>query len=550
MSLLALASDWRWETDSDLRITKVSGVRSFMKVGSLLHENVHPEESKKWLLQKERMESYKSFRDFEFRAKDGRGEGVYRWVAFSGEPYFDDGGAFLGYRGIGRDITEKVTEKEGLWSLANLDGLTGLPNRLKFNAELDSAVQGEDARPFALAIIDLDNFKTINDTFGHDAGDQLLASVAQRLKESVRATDLVARLGGDEFALIIRDIEPGSGLHRPIDAILESMGASIELHGQRTECTLSIGVSVFPTHAKTTTELFKNADIALYCAKAGGRNQYSIFHSDQKSAVDRRNRLNREIEVALDQGQLLIHYQPIVDLVGRRLSGVEALLRWNKPGEGVVAAGRFADVFDNHILAARIGRFVAQEAVAQAARWVKEGVDFGRLAINVTAADFMSGDFSSHLLSCMASHSILTDKLCIEVTEGMFLGGSAESVVDGIHVLHEMGFELAFDDYGTGFASLKHLRMPIDRIKIDRSFTRGIESDHVNKAIVRSITDLSRDLGKRITVEGVETASQVNALVEMGCTNMQGYFFSRPVPASMIPDVISQIKLIDLTEKT
>ena len=539
VSLLDLAADWRWETDPDLRILKVSGSRSFMKVGSLLDENVHPEETKKWQIQKQRMSAYVCFRDFEFRALDHRGTGHYRWVTCSGEPYFDDSGKFLGYRGIGRDITDKVTEKEGLWSLANLDTLTGLPNRMKFSTELEFAIRSQNQQPFALAIIDLDNFKTINDTFGHDCGDQLLISMSERIRSVLRSTDVIARLGGDEFALIIRGVEQDESLYRPLDAILEAMRPPIDIGGQSKGCTLSIGVALFPEHAQTAADLLKSADIALYYAKGAGKSRYSVFHSEQKVEVDRKNKLTGEIENALEDGALLLHYQPIVDVQRGRVSGIETLLRWNKPGAGIISAGDFQEVFDNSVLAAKIGRFVTEESIRQAAAWLAQGHDIGRIAINVTRADFTIGDFPLHLSKCASDHGVPPAKIAIEVTEGMFLGSTADVVLEGIHALHAMGFEIAFDDYGTGYASLTHLKMRIDRLKIDRSFVKEVEFDNVDRAIITAIADLSKSLGKCLTVEGVETASQASLLARMGCTNMQGYFFSKPIPGDQIPSFLN-----------
>lgn len=476
------------------------------------------------------MESRTPFKEIEFRAKDARGGNSHRWVSCSGEPMFSSDGSLAGYRGIGRDVSARVAEKQGLWNLANLDGLTGLPNRMKFNAELEVAASASEATPFALALIDLDHFKSINDTYGHDAGDELLITVADRLRGALRGTDLIARLGGDEFAVIIRGVESGQGLHRPLDAMIESMRLPINVGAQEVRCTLSVGVSLFPTHSDQATEVLKNADIAMYESKAAGRSQYTIFHSDMRKAVERKNRLAKDVVEALDAGQLCVHYQPIIDVPSNRVECVEALLRWQHPQQGLLTAGQFQEVFDKTVIAQRIGRFVTDSALGTAAQWMTQGVDFGRVAINVTTADFAIGDYPAWLASCMSKYEVPADRICIEVTEGMFLGSKASQVIDGLHALFGMGVEVAFDDFGTGYASLMHLRMPINRIKIDRMFIRGIESDPINQAIVKSMVRLARELGKRVTVEGVETPVQHETLLSLGCYSQQGFGLAMPMP--------------------
>lgn len=529
--LVALSSDWYWEADSFGRVTSLSGRHSYMAVGRYVLEGVHAEDEARVKTIRSRMSSGSSFKDVEFRVKDVRVNGTYRWISCSGEPISAASGEVVGYRGLGRDVNAKVAEKQGLWNMANLDTLTGLPNRMKFTSELDAAVKGCDSEPFALALIDLDHFKSINDTYGHDAGDALLTIVSDRLRNVLRGSDLVARLGGDEFAVIIRGVESGHGLHRPLDALIEAMREPIRLGNQDLRCTLSIGVSMCPSHTSSASEVLKNADLAMYESKEAGRSQYTIFHSDMRKAVDRKNRLPKEIEEALDLGQLCLHYQPILDIDSTRVECVEALLRWNHPERGLVVAGQFHEVFEKTVIAQRIGRFVTDAALADAARWIGEGVAFGRVAINVTASDFAIGDYPAWLASCMSRYGVPADRICIEVTEGMFLGSKATQVIEGLHALFGMGVEVAFDDYGTGYASLMHLRMPINRVKIDRMFVRGIECDHNNQAIVRAIIRLATDLGKRVVVEGVETTSQMDFLRGMGCSVQQGFGLAMPMSA-------------------
>lgn len=527
--LVALSSDWYWEADEFGRVANLSGRQSFMTVGSFLLEGVHAEDDDRAQSIRSKMAAGSVFKDIEFRVKDVRASGNYRWVSCSGEPITAPSGEVIGYRGLGRDVHAKVAEKQGLWNMANLDTLTGLPNRMKFTADLDAAVKACSYEPFALALIDLDHFKSINDTYGHDAGDELLTTVADRLRNALRSSDTVARLGGDEFAIIIRGVESGHGLYRPLDALISAMVSPINVGNQALRCTLSIGVSMCPSHTVSSAEVLKNADLAMYESKAAGRSQYTIFHSDMRKAVDRKNRLSKEVVEALDNDQLSLHYQPIMDVRSNRVDSVEALLRWSHPERGLLTAGQFHEAFEKTVIAQRIGRFVTDAVLADAANWLRDGLEFGRVAINVTTADFSIGDYPAWLASCMSRHGVPAERICIEVTEGMFLGSKATQVIEGLHALFGMGVQVAFDDYGTGYASLMHLRMPINRVKIDRIFARGIEDDATNQAIVGAIVRLSTDLGKGIVIEGVETPEQMNHLLSIGCSVQQGFGLAVPM---------------------
>ena len=472
------------------------------------------------------------------RAKDG----TLFWVDSTITPVRDDRGQIAQYVAIFYDITLRRQGERRLLELANLDTLTGLPNRMRFNAALAHAIADAltSKQPFALAIIDLDNFKEVNDLLGHDVGDELLASVAKRLRQSLRANDLIARLGGDEFGMIIHDIGAGPTLARPLEALMNTMTAPMEIAGQLRRVSLSMGVTLFPDDASDSASLIKNADIALYRAKATGRGHYVLFHQEMRLALERQAHLIAEVEDAIRLGTLTLQYQPVVDIDTHTVMSFEALLRWQHPTRGLVSVGLYTQVFENQGLSARIGRLVADVALSQAARWLRDGVPFSRVAINVTAADFVLNAFPENLAERMAHHGLLPQHVGVEVTEGMFLGRTAVSVLDGLHQIHTMGCEISFDDFGTGYASLMHLKLPIDRLKIDRSFVTGIETDPTNAAIVHAIADLSKALGKKVTVEGVETQGQVELLKSMGCRFFQGNYFSKPLSAADVPQFITQ----------
>ena len=553
-SLLAMSSDWYWESDKEHSITLMSegidktGLNRLAIIGKCLWELDIDPEDQNWGVHRATVNSQHAFSNFEFRIKNpasAPGQS-WLWLNISGEPMREPGGEFMGYRGVGRDVTSSRSAQDQLWELANLDPLTGLPNRMRFNDALAHAVRQAQQlqHPFALAIIDLDNFKAVNDSLGHDVGDELLVAVAKRLSAALRGNDLIARMGGDEFGVLIHGLSSGPNLTRPLDAIMNAIAVPIAVGGQLRRCSLSMGVTLYPTDSTDSANLVKNADIALYRAKAAGRGQYVMFHPALKSDVDRQATLMQDIEEAIGSGTLVLHYQPVIDLVQHRVQSLEALLRWQHPTRGMVSVGLFPQVFENMGIAARIGRLVTEMAVKQIAVWRQAGVPFNRVAVNVTAGDFLLGAFPATLAEQLARHNVPAAAIGVEVTEGMFLGRTAVPVLDGLNVLHGMGIEISFDDFGTGYASLMHLKLPIDRLKIDRSFVHDIETDTVNArtnaAIVHAVADLGRRLGKGITVEGVETQAQVRLLTDMGCTQFQGNVFSIPLDPQEVPGFIAR----------
>lgn len=550
-SLLAMSSDWYWEQDSQLRFTLVSegilqtGLDREAFIGKRQWDLDVDLEDASWAQHRATVEQHQPYRNFEYRIRDPQDPSRWMWFGMSGQPMVDAQGRFTGYRGVGRDVTSRRSAQEELWQLANLDPLTGLPNRMKFNSALEHAVAESQQlqTPFALAIIDLDNFKEVNDSLGHDAGDELLSTVAQRLRAALRQSDLIARLGGDEFGVIIHGIGSGQSISRPLDAMMKAMNEPMVIAGQKRRCTLSMGVTLFPADAWEGGNLIKNADIALYRAKAAGRSQYVMFQPELKTAVERHASLLQELEEAIKLEQLALYYQPVVDVRKGRVVSLEALLRWHHPKHGLVSAGQFPQVFENMDIASRIGRVVTDLALGQIATWNQQGIQFGKVAINVTAADFVLGNFPARLAQALAGAELSPSQVCVEVTEGMFLGRTARAVLEGLKQLHELGVEIAFDDFGTGYASLMHLKMPIDRLKIDRSFVIDIDKDPVNAAIVRAVAQLGHSLGKHITVEGVETLEQIQLLGEMGCHQFQGYLLSRPIPAQEVPIFIAGLNL-------
>lgn len=561
-SLLTMSSDWYWEVDQDSRITEISegidhtGLDRLNLIGKQLQDIGINATDPSWTAHCAALTARQPYRNYEFCIKhpsaQQTNEPLWLWVSLSGEPMIDANGKFTGYRGVGRDITAHRAAQDRVWALANLDTLTGLPNRLNFNAALSQAIPDAArlGKSFALALIDLDNFKEVNDTQGHEVGDELLAAVAKRLRAALHPNDLIARLGGDEFGVLIHS-EHGTAVNpvlpQQLDALMQVMALPFHVNGQLRRCSLSMGVTLYPTDTTESASLIKNADIALYRAKAAGRGQYVLFHPKLKLAVDRQALLVQEIEEAIRTRSLLLFYQPVVNVNCGSVVSLEALLRWQHPVRGIVSAGIFPQVFDNLGIAAQIGRLVTDMAVAQAAQWLRAKVPFNRVAINVTAADFVLGAFPTVLAERLAHYGVPASAIGVEVTEGMFLGNTAVLVLQGLAVLHGMGIEIAFDDFGTGYASLMHLKLPLDRLKIDRSFVHDMGADtdnaRTNAAIVHTVMALGHRLGKHITVEGVETLRQVTLLREMGCTQFQGNYYSKPLGGKDVPAFISAFNL-------
>ncbi len=549
-TLLLISGDWYWEQDTQFRFTLLSdGFKKTGKdpaafLGRTSWDALSSLDDAFWHEHRATLQLQQPFRDFEFLVTSDQNTGLPVWFSLSGEPTFDERGQFMGYQGVGRDISTRFSEQAQLWKLSNLDSLTGLPNRSRFEAALDQCVENGKAssEPFALVIIDIDNLKVVNDSMSLRAGDELLKVLARRMSCSVRQTDFISRLSGDEFAVILLDLGAAKDVHRLIETLRCALEAAPE-DAEQGRCTLSLGACLFPAHARESADLIKNANIALHRAKSNGGGQCVIFESEHKHRVDRRATVLRAIENAFSVDRLLLHYQPVVNPVTRAVVSFEALLRWNHPKNGITAPGEFQEVFENRALTARIGKFVTDMAIKQAALWTREQVAFHKIAINVTTADFALGAFPTWLADRLMHYGIDPAHICVEVTEGMFLGPSAELVLTGLQIVHDMGAEIAFDDFGTGYASLMHLKMPIDRIKIDRAFVTNVENDKTNAAIIEAIVQLGRSLGKSITVEGVETQSQADLLLAIGCTQFQGYLFSKPLPAHQVAGFIAAFSM-------
>ncbi|MBU5637113.1 EAL domain-containing protein [Geomonas sp. Red69] len=431
------------------------------------------------------------------------------------------------------DITLRKEAEKRIEQLAHTDTLTSLPNRHtlveRLTQALEQAKRGEHM--LAVLFVDLDRFKMINDTLGHHVGDLLLMEVASRLKGSLRAEDVVARFGGDEFVVVQPRIRSQVEPAHLAEKILKTVAAPYFLDNNTVYTSPSIGISVFPSDGMTVAELFKNADAAMYHAKAAGRNTYQMFTSEMHTAARQRLAIENSLRSAVANDQFVLHYQPQVEPASGRLVGLEALVRWQNPDDGLVFPDRFIPVAEETGLILEIGRHVFEKACQQAVRWREAGLPPVKIAVNLSARQLRQPDLPEMLSEIMKNCGADPGMIELEVTESMTMERPVESVRI-LGALKAMGIGLAIDDFGTGYSSLSYLKLfPVDKLKIDRSFVKDIEVDPDDAAIASATIAMAHTLGKKVVAEGVETEAQLEFLVRHGCDIIQGYLFSKPLSA-------------------
>jgi diguanylate cyclase (GGDEF)-like protein/PAS domain S-box-containing protein len=478
-------------------------------------------------------------------ARDGRtarftgnedADGPGRWWDATVTPVLSESrGRFLV---VSRDVTENKVAEDKLRWLANHDSLTSLPNRLFLQHKIEEYLRdAEDAgAPLALLLFDLDDFKRTNDALGHDAGDALLCAFAARLEMAKRPDDVVARLGGDEFALVLNGVGTAEEVGAAFERITRSLREPCLYGGGVLECSASVGVSFFPRHGTTRSELLKHADIALYAAKADGGGTFKLFEPGMQRDVEDRLSMLSLAKDALWNDWIEPFYQPKYRLATGELEGFEALLRWRDPARGVQGPDTIAAAFKDLDLAAQIRDRMIDRVIADMRSWLRAGISFGHVAVNAAAAEFKRGSFAELLLAKLQAAEIPPECFQLEVTETVFLGRGAEYVETALKTLSSAGVKIALDDFGTGFASLSHLkRFPVDIIKIDRSFVRDLHRDPDDAAIINAVIQLSRSLGISVVAEGIETACQHQFLVQAGCAVGQGFLYSEAVARDRVP---------------
>lgn len=546
--LTELSSDWYWEQDTEFRFTRFDGALKAGRektgsgsIGKTRWENgaLNMTEAD-WAAHRAVLEAHQVFRELEIRDRDASGQ-VY-WISTSGAPFFDSNGVFKGYRGIGRNITERKEAEEKIERLAFYDVLTDLPNRRLLMDHLQHVVlaSARTRSLGALLFIDLDNFKDLNDTRGHDVGDLLLQQVAQRLKASVRESDTVARLGGDEFVVLLEDLgttmeEASLQAERVGKKILLQLNVPYHLEAVEHHSTPSVGITLIHEQRQSVDELLKQADLAMYEAKAAGRNTLRFFDPAMQALVAQRTELEADLRLGLQRGELVLYYQPVVD-AARDVVGAEALLRWKHPQRGMVSPLDFVPLAERTGLIIPVGEWVLQTACRQLAEWALQPARAQlTIAVNVSARQFRHPEFVLQVQNALLHNGADPRLLKLELTESLLLTDSQEAIMK-MSALRSLGVRFALDDFGTGYSSLSYLKMlPLQQLKIDQSFVRDVLTDANDAAIASTVLALGRSLGFDVVAEGVETEGQLYFLLGQGCTLFQGYLFGRPVPIGDFP---------------
>jgi diguanylate cyclase (GGDEF)-like protein/PAS domain S-box-containing protein len=467
-------------------------------------------------------------------------DGTPRYVTVSSAAVRDTDGEVKGFLAVTQDISQRVEMENQLRQLAHSDPLTGLANRVLLTDRIDAAVSRptRGASQLALLLLDLDGFKAVNDSFGHATGDELLVAVAGRLASCLRSDDVAARLGGDEFAVLLETRDDEEAV-RVAERVLATLSAPYSLSRGQTVVTASIGVA-YATTDRSTQDLLRDADVAMYMAKAEGKNRMVVFQPAMQERVAARLQLETELRRAVELGQFVLHYQPIVNLETARIVGVEALVRWMHPERGLLLPAEFISVAEDTGLIVPLGAWVLTQACAQAAEWQSE--DANRLlsiAINLSPRQLKDPQLLDVVSTALAAAGLSPNALTIEITEELLIDDDALTRMRLVQ-LRGLGIRVAVDDFGTGYSSLAYLReFPLDVLKVDRSFVSPLAEDTRAASLVRSIIELANALDMDTVAEGVETAEQARLLTEFGCRVAQGYFFAEPQPARGIERVLN-----------
>ncbi len=472
------------------------------------------------------------------RRKDGS---VYPvWLTISAVR--NDEGELTHYVGLFSDISLIKKSQEQLDHLAHHDALTDLPNRVLLSERLQQAIRRADRHisPLAVIFLDLDNFKHINDSLGHPAGDELLQQVATRIVQTVRQEDTVARIGGDEFVVLLENVGGPDNVAVAVQKLMARFAEPFLLEEQEIRITASLGICVYPRDGNDPSTLLRNADAAMYRAKAEGRNTYQFYTEELTRNAFERVLLESNLRRALEREELYLLYQPQVDLHTGRVIGLEALIRWQHSELGLVSPAKFIPLAEDSGLIHPIGNWVLRTACLQGKEWLQRGIDFGRIAVNIAGPQIQRGGLPNDVRTVLAETDFPPDRLELEVTEG-FIMQQAETAIDQLNELRQLGVALSIDDFGTGYSSLSYLKqLPVHKLKIDQSFVRGIPEDSDDMAISEAVIAMGRSLRLTVIAEGVETQEQADFLKEQGCEEAQGYLYSKPVNPEVLESLLSE----------
>jgi diguanylate cyclase (GGDEF)-like protein/PAS domain S-box-containing protein len=444
--------------------------------------------------------------------------------------------SYAGTYGVARDITERKIAEETISFQALHDQLTLLPNRTLFKDRLELAMaqSKRNGRSVGVMFLDLDRFKRVNDTHGHTEGDELLKKVAQRLHRCIRGTDTLARQGGDEFTLLLPDLADGEDAALIAGKVMAELEAPFCVAGQDFRVMASIGIAVFPRDGDNADQLLKHADIAMYEVKASGKNAYRFFTPDMNDCYHERISLENELRQAVRNSEFELHYQPQVSVSGNRIVGLEALLRWRHPVHGLLNPGSFIDMAEESGFISEITDWVLAEVSSQLARWRSLGLGELRVSVNVSPKEFNQSNIVERITANVHKYRLPADVLEVEITENLPVD-DVSGVIEKMRLLREHGIRISIDDFGTRYSSLNYLRrFPINAIKIDQSFVHDLSEEKNSSPIIHAIIGIARGFGLNLVAEGVETEYQMRILNRLGCDEMQGYLFSRPIPAAEV----------------
>ena len=472
----------------------------------------------------------KQHRDVNVVLKNFRKDGTPFWNDLYISPILDEKGVVSHFVGVQNDVTERKRFEQELSYNASHDVLTGLPNRALFEDRLHQGCQISTryGRRLAVLFVDLDQFKLINDSYGHEVGDALLVEVANRIKSSIRPGDTASRLGGDEYIVLLPDLAKDDDIVPVVERLMHAVGQTYHIRSFHLHVTPSIGIALSDGHMEDPVQLIQQADLAMYRAKEEGRNNYQWYTSDLNRQLMDRLKLQSELKNALKNDEFELHYQPKIDSQSGRVVGLEALLRWQHPESGLLFPGNFISVAEGSGLMVPLGQWVLDKACAQLSELQRDGLRGLTVAVNISPMQFQRVGFLENLRSVVEKYALSPGMLEIELTESVLID-NLDQTIACLHEVKKLGVSVSLDDFGTGYSSLSYLkRLPIDKIKIDRSFVRDIISDQHDAAITQAIIAMAHKLGLRVIAEGVETESQVAFLLKHHCDELQGYFFSRP----------------------
>ena len=457
--------------------------------------------------------------------------GQQRWWEISGTPKLSETGTFDGFRGVGSDVTEQRESSDKIAHMARFDTLTGLPNRMMATEALGEAMRYADQwrTKCAFLMIDLDRFKSVNDTLGHLVGDQLLARVSERLKNLVTDNELCGRLGGDEFAVVIRDASDHTRVARVAEAVIESLSRPYEIDHHTLYIGASVGSAIGPRDGTTVETLMRNADLALYRSKEEGGGQHFGYEPVLHAHAEERRKLEFSMRRALERNEFVLHYQPVVDTLDEQIVSFEALIRWNSEEHGMVSPAKFIPLAEDTRLIVPIGDWVLREACFEAARWPSQI----KVAVNVSGEQLLDPSFIASVVQALSASGLPAQRLELEVTESIFVR-DATTARNALEQIMALGCGVALDDFGTGYSSLSYIRnLRFSTIKIDRTFVQGAATGNAESlAIIRAVVAMAESLEMSTTAEGVETEKELETIRALGCRKIQGYYYGRPMPAS------------------